>query len=133
MIEAQRVRLFIDVEKWFENMKEAGMSIEKPNEIRVVFESRWRVVMYDHRAMHSYGDIVIANKRPRDVFQGDVVRSETCCSQRAQSSTQVGAQRLVFGHVELRTELINPLVRYAPGLPKQLNRSLTDIGIISRR
>ena len=108
------------------------MSIEKPNEIRVVIENRWGVVMYDHRAIHSYGDIVIASKRLRDVFQGNVVRSETCCGQRAQSSTQVGAGRLVFGLVKLRTKLVNPLVRYAPGLPKQLNRSLTDIGIISR-
>ena len=109
------------------------MSIEKPNEIMVVFESRWGVVMYDYRAMHGYGDIVIANKRPRDVFQGDVVRRETCCSQRAQSSMQVIARRLVFGHVDLRTKLVNPLVHDVPCLPKQLICSLTDIGIISRR
>ena len=49
-------------------MKEAEMSIEKPNKIRVVFENRWRVVVYDYRAMHGYGNIVIASKRLRDVF-----------------------------------------------------------------
>ena len=75
------------------------MSIEKPNKIRVVFENRWGVVVYDYRAMHGYGDIVIASKRLRDVFRGNVVRSETCCSQSAQSLTQVGARRLVFGHI----------------------------------
>ena len=75
------------------------MSIENPNEIMVVFENRRGAVMYNYRAMHGYGDIVVAIKRPRDVFQGNVVRSETRCSQRAQSSTQVGARRLVFSHV----------------------------------
>ena len=75
------------------------MSIEKPNKIRIIFENRWGVIVYDYRAMHDYGDIVIASKRLRDVFQGNIVRSETCCSQRAQSLKQVDARRLVFSPV----------------------------------
>jgi len=82
-------------------MKEAAMSIEKPDEItRVIgFENRWAVVMYNYCAMHSYGDIVVASKRPRDVFQANIIGGETRRSQCAESSTQAGARRFVFSHV----------------------------------
>jgi hypothetical protein len=65
----------------------------------VVFDNRWGGVMYSDRAMHGYGDIVVASKRPRDVIQANVVRSEARGSQCAESSTKVGPRGLVFSHV----------------------------------
>jgi hypothetical protein len=70
------VRLYVFAEKWLDKMKEAAMSIEKPNEIvtrGIVFENRWGVVMYNYCTMHSYGDIVVASKYPTDVFQANIV------------------------------------------------------------
>jgi len=89
VIEARWVRLYAFTERWFQKMKEAAMSIEKTNEITrvIVFENRWGVVMYNYCAMHSNGNIVVASKCPRDVFQANVIGRETRRSQNAQSST----------------------------------------------
>src|SRR6266702_3306950 len=101
VIEARWVRLCAFAERWFEKMKEAAMSIEKPNEIMrvIVFENRRAVVMYNYCAMHSCGDIVVTSKRPRHVFQANIIGRETRRSQCAESSTQVGARCFVFSHV----------------------------------
>jgi len=101
LIEARWVRLYAFTERWVEKMKEAAMSVEKPNEITkvIIFENRWAVVMYNYCAMHSYGDIVVARKHPRDVFQANIIGRKTRRSQCAESSTQAGARRFVFSHV----------------------------------
>src|SRR6266702_3737912 len=112
------------------------MSVQKPSEItRVDVASRNRrgVVIDNYCAMHSYGDIIVARKCPRDVLEANVIGRETRRSQNAQSSTQVGARRFVFSRVQLRTKVANPLICYAPGLPQQGIRPLTNIVVTHSR
>jgi hypothetical protein len=116
-------------------MEKAIVSVQEPSEMTrfVIHKNRGSVVVNNYCAMHSNGNVAVVRKCPRDVLEANIVSGETRRTQNAQSTTQIDAQFLFFSLFQLRTKLLDPLMCYAPRLPQQGMRLLTDIGITCSR